>query len=83
MDQYRSSDIVEKKKFLQWAYFLDLVPVEGDLRNVSSIIDFCVILVLYIYYQACSFWVISHDFEVVLSHETERMIKEYIKLLDE
>ena len=46
-------------------------------------IDFVIIFLIYVYYQTCSFWAVSHSLGISLSEDTAKMIKEFLEDLND
>ena len=78
---YKSKNGKEKENLINWSYFLTLIMVHN--KFMSLIMDFIIIMFIYIYYQNCSFWLLYEDFEFYYSDQTKKMISDYITFVKE
>lgn len=68
---------IDDKEFSQWAYFLGFIIVPEKVNSLY--IDFWIIFLVYVHYQTCQFWLIPHNFETVISKDTEELLDKYLK----
>jgi len=69
----------EKIKTLEWLNFFSIALETSQLGIFSCLIERLTMFIIFVYFFKCKFWLISRNYDIVLSKDTDKMIKKYIK----
>jgi len=62
---------------MSWAYFLSVTIASNKIDTI--LMDFFILLFIFIYLAKCSFWAVQNQFKVHFSEETNQLLDQYMK----